>query len=52
MPSIAIENKCIIGCEAIITHSIIDNLIVVGVLANAIESIQEYSLTTRANLCI
>ncbi len=42
MPGVKIGNNCIIGCGAIVTKSIPDNSIAVGVPARVIETIEEY----------
>ncbi len=42
MPGVTIGNNCIIGCGAIVTKSIPDNSIAVGVPARVIETIDEY----------
>ena len=42
MPGVKIGNNCIIGCGAIVTKSIPDNSIAVGVPAKVIETIEEY----------
>lgn len=42
MPGVRIGNNCIIGCGAVVTRSIPDNSIAVGVPARVIESVDEY----------
>ena len=42
MPGVEIGNNCIIGCGAIVTRSIPDNSVAVGVPARVIETIDEY----------
>lgn len=42
MPGVEIGNNCIIGCGAIVTKSIPDNSVAVGVPAHVIETIDEY----------
>lgn len=42
MPGVEIGNNCIIGCGAIVTRSIPDNTVAVGVPARVIETIDEY----------
>ena len=42
MPGVTIGSNCIIGCGAIVTKSIPDNSIAVGVPARVIETIDEY----------
>lgn len=42
MPGVTIGNNCIIGCGAVVTKSIPDNSVAVGVPARVIESIEEY----------
>lgn len=42
MPGVEIGKNCIIGCGAIVTHSIPDNSVAVGIPARVIESIDEY----------
>ncbi len=42
MPGVTIGNNCIIGCGAIVTKSIPDNSIAVGIPAHVIETIEEY----------
>ena len=42
MPGVTIGNNCIIGCGAIVTKSIPDNSIAVGIPARVIETIDEY----------
>ena len=42
MPGVNIGNNCIIGCGAIVTKSIPDNSVAVGVPARVIETIEEY----------
>jgi serine acetyltransferase len=44
MPGVSIGNNCIIGCGAIVTKSIPDNSVAVGVPARVIESIEEYEV--------
>lgn len=42
MPNVTIGDNCIIGCGAIVTKSIPDNSIAVGIPAKVIKSIDEY----------
>ena len=42
MPGVTIGNNCIIGCGAIVTKSIPDNSIAVGIPARVIETVEEY----------
>ena len=42
MPGVEIGKNCIIGCGAIVTKSIPDNSVAVGVPARVIETIDEY----------
>ncbi len=42
MPGVSIGNNCIVGCGAIVTHSVPDNSVVAGVPARVIESVDEY----------
>lgn len=42
MPGVVIGNNCIVGCGAIVTKSIPDNSVAVGVPARVIESIDDY----------
>ena len=42
MPNVEIGNNCVIGCGAIVTKSIPDNSVAVGVPARVIETIEEY----------
>ena len=42
MPGVRIGSNCIIGCGAIVTKSIPDNSIAVGIPARVIENIDEY----------
>ena len=42
MPNVTIGNNCIIGCGAVVTKSIPDNSIAVGVPARVIRTIDEY----------
>lgn len=42
MPGVSIGNNCIIGCGAIVTKSIPDNSVAVGVPAKVIETVDEY----------
>lgn len=42
MPGVIIGNNCIIGCGAIVTKSIPNNSVAVGVPARVIETIDEY----------
>ena len=43
MPGVQIGKNCIIGCGAVVTKSIPDNSIAVGVPARVIKNIQEYA---------
>lgn len=42
MPGVKIGTNCIIGCSAVVTRSIPDNSIAVGVPARVVETIDEY----------
>lgn len=42
MPNVSIGNNCVIGAGAVVTKSIPDNSVAVGVPARVIESIDEY----------
>lgn len=42
MPGVKIGNNCVIGCGAVVTKSVEDNMIVGGIPAKPIESIEEY----------
>lgn len=42
MPNVSIGNNCVIGAGAVVTKSIPDNSVAVGVPAKVIESIDEY----------
>lgn len=43
MPGVNIGDNCIIGCDAVVTHDVPENSIVVGVPARVIETIDEYA---------
>ena len=42
MPGVTIGSNCIIGCGAIVTKSVPDNSVAVGIPARVIENIEEY----------
>ena len=42
MPGVTIGNNVVVGCTAVVTHDIPDNVVVAGVPARIIESIEEY----------
>lgn len=44
MPGVTIGSNCIVGCGAIVTKSVPDNSIVVGVPARVIKTVDEYCL--------
>lgn len=44
MPGLKIGNNCIIGAGAVVTKSIPDNSVAVGVPAKVIETIEEYEM--------
>lgn len=50
MPGVTIGNNCIIGAGAIVTKSIPDNCVAVGIPARVIESIEEYMNKNRSRL--
>lgn len=50
MPNVHIGNNCVIGCGAIVTKSIPDNSVAVGVPAKVIETVYEYYEKNNGNL--
>ena len=42
MPGVRIGNNCIIGAKALVTRSIPDNCVAVGIPARVVEDIQTY----------
>ena len=51
MPNVSIGNNCVIGAGAVVTKSIPDNSVAVGVPAKVIESIDEYYAKAQ-NKCV
>lgn len=51
MPNVNIGNNCVIGAGAVVTKSIPDNSVAVGVPARVIESIDEYYIKAQ-NKCV
>ena len=49
MPGVTIGNNVIIGCNAVVTKSIPDNSVAVGVPAKVIETIDEYAEKNKGN---
>ena len=50
MPNVKIGNNCIIGAGAIVTKSIPDNSVAVGIPAKVIESVNDYYMNCKDNL--
>lgn len=48
MPGVSIGSNCIIGCGAVVTKSIPDNSIAVGIPARVIKTIEEYEEKNKA----
>lgn len=42
MPGVTIGNNVVVGCAAVVTHDIPDNVVAAGIPARVIESIDEY----------
>lgn len=48
MPGVRIGKNCVVGCGAIVTKDVSDNVVVAGVPAKVIETIEEYAQKNKA----
>lgn len=52
MPGVTIGNNCVIGCGAVVTRSIPDNSVAVGVPARVIETVEAYAEKNRERVTL